>query len=393
MRVALVSGYDWDASGGVRTQVEGLAAEFARRGEEVVVVAPGARTLGGERPDGVRLVTVGQSIGVPSNGSVAPVAPTPQAAARTLRSLWSLRPDVTHLHEPFVPGPPVAALVLGPRPLVATFHRAGSDAAYRFAGRLLGGVARRRLSAAAAVSPAAAETVATAFGRGALPLLEVPNGVDLQRFSQAAGAVAAEVAARRARYRGGDVPRIVFLGRHEPRKGAAVLVEAVAALEIELELVVAGGGPETAELRRAAAGDPRITFPGPAADSAVPGLLAGADLFVTPALSGESFGLVLLEAMAAGTPVVASSIPGYVSAAGGAARLVPPGDAVALRRAIAELLSNDAARSRLEALGRERAGECSVASTAARYLELYREVRRGSGAPRRGAPAGRRLGG
>ena len=370
MRVALVSGYDAGVPGGVQIQVAGLARALAEGGVEVAVIAPRRRGDGGE-DRGVAFFRAGRSYSFPVNGSVAPVAPTPSAAAATLRALGRVRPDLVHVHEPLIPGPPLAATLLCRTPVVATFHRADADALYRAEGRLLSRAVVARIGLATAVSPAATETARTVLGPTLGEVVEVPNGVEVARFEQAA---------RRAggtpegRYKNGSVPLVAFVGRHEERKGARLLIQAVRRLEVPMRVVVAGAGPETDSLRRLAAGDGRVAFPGRISDDEVADLLASADVFVAPAIGGESFGVVLLEAMAAGTAVVAADLPGYVLAAAGAARVFEAGDADRLATALGDVLGDDAAREHLVVLGAARAAGCSMERVAGAYLECYRRL-------------------
>lgn len=365
MRVALVSGYDWSVPGGVQGQVAAVAGALAAAGDEVLVVTP-RRSGGGPAPAGVTVRRAGRGIPVPVNGSVAPVAPTPWAAGAALAALRRFRPEVVHLHEPLVPGPPLAALLRGRVPIVATFHRAEADRLYRLEGRLLGSAACRRIGRATAVSEAAAATAAEVLGPAIGRCEIVPNGVDGARFARAAAA--RPPAPGPWKDPGGPV--VAFVSRLEHRKGASVLLEAAARLDPGVRVVVAGDGPEAAALRRLAPPG-RVEFPGRLTDGQVAELMAAADLFVAPAIGGESFGVILLEAMAAETAVVASDLPGYELAAAGAARLFPAGDPGALAAAIGDLLADHEARAALVLAGAERARECSIDSVAARYRQCY----------------------
>jgi phosphatidylinositol alpha-mannosyltransferase len=192
---------------------------------------------------------------------------------------------------------------------------------------------------------------------------QVFNGVELEPF-------------RTAEPHATKRPTVLFLGRHEPRKGLEVLLEALVDLPQDLTLWLAGDGPQTDELVRRFAGDPRVEWLGRISDEEKLARLVGADVFCAPSLRGESFGIVLLEAMAARTPVVASDLPGYanVARAGRDALLVPPGDAAALAAALRQVLDDPPTADRLVASGTERAEHFSMARLAARYLELYGHV-------------------
>jgi phosphatidylinositol alpha-mannosyltransferase len=173
-----------------------------------------------------------------------------------------------------------------------------------------------------------------------------------------------------------DGPTIFFIGRHEPRKGLATLLEAANDLPRDTRLWIAGDGPETAALRVAHAGDHRIEWLGRISDDEKASRLRAADVFCAPSLRGESFGVVLLEGMAAQTPVVASDLPGYrnVARAGADALLVPPGDATALAQALRTVLTDTACRDALVTSGWQRAEEFSMANLARRYLDLYASI-------------------
>lgn len=371
MRVALVCPYSCTVPGGVQAQVLGLARALCEAGDEVIVVAPSDPTpgtdggLGLSALGGAVFVRVGGSVPIPVNGSRAPVSPWPTTMARTVAALRRFRPEIIHVHEPLVPGPALAAMASGSVPIVATFHRSGADRAYRVFGHLLGAVAER-LAATFAVSEQARTTARLALGRHAGGLEIVANGVEVERLAVARPTPSAG-------------PTVVFVGRHEPRKGLGVLLEAFASLPADSRLWVLGSGPETAELTARARADGRITWLGSLDEAERAARVAGADVLCAPSLSGESFGVVLLEAMAAGTAVVASDLPGYRLAAGGAARLVDPSDARALARALADVLSDEAGRGRLVAAGRRRAADCSMERVASRYRRVYEQLSTGRG--------------
>lgn len=363
MRIGLVSPYSLTIPGGVQNQVMALARSLRGRGHEARVLAPC------DGPPPAPFVTpLGASVRQPSNGSVAPIAPDPAAQFRTIRALWDEGFDVLHLHEPFVPGPTLTALFLKPAPLVGTFHAAGSQPAYRVLEPLVrwGGA---RLDARIAVS---ADALAMAEPHTGGTWTELFNGIELAPL-------------RDAEPWPTSGPTLLFLGRHEPRKGLPVLLAALEHLAADVTVWVAGEGEETGELRRHHP-DPRIEWLGRIDDRERDRRMAGADLFVAPSLGGESFGIILLEAMAAGTPVVASAIGGYekVATAPGpdgwspptaVAELVAPGDPVALAGAIAGLLADPGRRAELEGLGRRRAAAFDMERLCDRYEDVYRRAR------------------
>lgn len=371
MRIALVSPYALTVPGGAQGQVLGLSAALAGLGHEVAVLGPfdgparewPARASALAADGAARIIPVGRARSVSVNGSQAPVSPWPRTMVRAVRILRAGAYDVVHLHEPFVPGPTLAALAAGPRPVVGTYHRAGVDAAYRGFGFAFGRL-RRRLGAAAAVSEEARSTALAALGGRPEEIEVLWNGVDTARW-------------RHAEPVPSEVPAIVFLGRHEQRKGLVFLLEAFSKLGGDLALWVCGDGPETEKLRDRFAGDERVEWLGRVSDQDAARRLRGATVFCAPALGGESFGLVVAEAMAAGTPVVASDIPGYRAALAGAGVLVPPGDAAALAASLQELLSDSERREELSAAGRQRAEQLSLEALAERYVELYARVAAG----------------
>jgi phosphatidylinositol alpha-mannosyltransferase len=368
VRIALVSPYALSVPGGAQGQVLGLGHAITLLGHEVTVLGPfdgpardwQARASALPASSAARIIAVGRAVAIPVNGSQAPVSPFPRTMVKTVEILRRGAYDVVHLHEPFVPGPTLAALAVGPRPIVATYHRAGVDLAYRGLGLTVGRL-RRRIAAAAAVSEEARSTAVAAVGGRAEEIEVLWNGVDVERW-------------RNAEPTPSRVPAIVFLGRHEQRKGLVFLLEAFSKLGPDLALWVCGDGPETAQLRDRFAADERVEWVGRVNDAEAASRVRGATVFCAPSLGGESFGLVVAEAMAAGTAVVASDIAGYRAAAAGAAVLVPPGDAGALAGAVQGLLTDPRRREELAATGRARAGELSLEALARRYLELYSRV-------------------
>lgn len=326
MRVALVSPYDVDVPGGVQEHVACLADALRARGDEVTVVAPGQRSRRGVR-------VVGPSIRIPFNDSVAPIGLRPDIIGRTRRALAALHPDVVHVHEPIVPWVSLAATLSSPAPVVATYHAwSDRDRVYRMAGRLLRPVLNR-IDAHIAVSPAAAAYHGAALGHRADAFTIVPNGVEVARFR-----VARPFPHIRA-------PSLLFVGRLEPRKGLDQLLHAMLYLEStrpDLRLYVVGDGPDRDRCQQMLPARllSNVVFLGRVGAEELPRFYASCDLFVAPALGGESFGIVLIEAMAARCPVVASDIPGYASVVtnGVTGRLAPPGDPRTLAHAIGALL-------------------------------------------------------
>jgi len=381
VRVAIVSPYALDVVGGVQAHVLSLADALRRAGDEVLVLGPTAGAVTMLRtPQGGPVRGVGRSVAVPANGSRAPVALGPLAAARTRDLLRRAAPDVVHVHEPLVPVVGPAAVLSTGAPRVLTFHATAEGGTLPRLYRSVRVPARAvvaRAHALTAVSPVAAAFHAQMLGIDPARITIVPNGVDVARFADAAGALAATHA------RGGE-PRLVFLGRLEHRKGADVAVRAFRMLAAErpgLHMRVLGDGPLRATIERLAADAPsdvaaRLELAGRADPADLPRLLADADVAVLPSRGGESFGIVLLEAMAAGVPIVATDIPGYRSVArdGREALLVAPDDPRALADAIARILDDASLADRLRSAGRTRAAEHDWDAVAARSREVYVRV-------------------
>jgi phosphatidylinositol alpha-mannosyltransferase len=355
MRIAQVCGYSLSVPGGVQAQVMGLARSLRSLGHQVRVLAP----CDGPPPD-AGVTPLGRSVPLASNGSVAQIAPDPACAFRTIRALWDEDFDIVHLHEPLVPGPPLTSLLVADR-MIGTFHRDGVDRIYGTLGRI-GRPLASRLRARVAVTATARDTAQRVLG-GDYELLF--NGIEVERFAK-------------ADERPTDHPTILFLGRHEPRKGLGVLLEAVQHLPSDVRVWVAGRGVETDELHARYAHDARIEWLGRINDDEKAVRFRSADVFCSPAISGESFGVVLLEAMAASTAVVASDLPGHrnVIADESHGVLVPPGDPVALAAALRRVIDDGVLRRQLVEGGEQRAAAFSMDHLAERYVELYQSITR-----------------
>jgi phosphatidylinositol alpha-mannosyltransferase len=351
VRIGLVCPYSLTVPGGVQSQVLGLARVLRTLGHEARVLAP----CDGPPPE-LFVIPLGDSIPTAANGSVASLAPDPSCALRTIRALADEAFDVLHLHEPLAPGPTMTTLVMHPAPAVGTFHAAGDSTSYRVANRSLNWLAGR-LDLRVAVSDDARELAERYFG-GTYDMLF--NGVEVERY-RGVGPIA----------RTG--PTIMFCGRHEPRKGLDVLLSALAELPADVRCWVASDGPDTAGLRARYAHDGRIEWLGRLSDEDKIARLASADVFCAPSLRGESFGVVLIEAMAAGTPIVASDLPGYrrVARPDVDALLTAPGDTAALAAALKRVLEDADLGASLRASGSARAEEFSMRSLAEQYVRRY----------------------
>jgi phosphatidyl-myo-inositol alpha-mannosyltransferase len=374
VRVALVSPYSYTYPGGVGRHVEALAQELTESGHEVRLLAPydpddrlarvshrGARPQPRPLPDYV--IPLGRTIGVPMNGAVSNLAAFPESAATIGRELRHGGYDVVHVHEPNAPVASWYATEAARVPVVATFHTySTSGVANRLAANFFG--VRRlyaKLSARIAVSEAAQWTAQRYYG-GRYRI--VPNGVDLS-------------AARPNHAGPGDELRAVFIGRAEERKGLPVLLRAFEALRgvgVPARLTVAGPTPE--EVEPLLLEPEGIEIAGHVDEAEKWRLLGEADVLCAPSLGGESFGMVLTEAFASGTPVVASNIAGYrdVARHGRDGLLVPAGDAVALGEALLELASDPARRSEMADAARERAERFAWPTVAREVESVYEEA-------------------
>lgn len=380
-RIALVSPYSWTYPGGVTRHIEALAGEFLARGHDVRVLAPfdppdrlavamhrGAAPEPRPAPD--HLVPLGRTIGIPMNGAVSNLAPTPHAVATLRRALAAGGFDVVHLHEPNVPVVCWDALMSTRAPLVGTFHCYSESRVSNHAANLLG-VRRRynRLRARIAVSEAAAWTGRRFFG-GRYRV--IPNGVELEPGS--APGADADAGARRPER---DAPlRIVFVGQAVERKGLPVLLRAFEALRehVPATLQIVGAGPE--EVAPLLLDERGISALGKVGDAEKRRALARADVLCAPSLGGESFGMVLTEAFAAGTPVLASDIPGYrdVVREGVDGLLVPRGDATELAEVLRDLWHEPDRRAAMATAAARRAERYAWSRVADEVLETYSEA-------------------
>ena len=354
LRVGMVCPYSLSVPGGVQAQVMGLSRELRRMGIEVRVLAPC------DGPPPATFVTpLGNSLPTSANGSIAPLAPDPSCQLRTIRTLIDEEFDVLHLHEPFLPGPTQTATLLHTAPIIGTFHSAGESAAYKYLRRPVL-AASHRLAHRVAVSKDAEELVHRYIG-GEYEILF--NGVELDQYATIGPYPTVG-------------PTVFFLGRHEERKGLDVLLAAMRQLPDDVRLWVAGTGPDTARLRAQYAGDSRIEWLGRITDEEKVARLKGATVFCAPSLHGESFGVVLVEAMAADTAIVASGLDGYRNVATDDvnAVLVEPGDVGALAAGLKRALYDSDLRGRLVAAGGPRADEFSMRRLAELYAAHYRRI-------------------
>ncbi|HEX7096986.1 MAG TPA: glycosyltransferase family 4 protein [Acidimicrobiales bacterium] len=354
MRIGIISPYSLTLPGGVQGQILGLARALRSKGHEVRVLGP----CDGPPPD-AGVTPLGNSLPTLANGSMAPIAPDVPAQLRTIRAVRDEAFDVVHLHEPLAPGVTMTAMLFKTQPLVGTFHAAGGSLAYEWLRPAVRWLVKR-LDVRCAVSEDARAMAREALG-GEYHV--VFNGIEVERYATATPSPKTG-------------PTIFFIGRHEPRKGLGVLLAAMQQLPADVRLWIAGDGPETRALQAQVTGDPRIEWLGRISDEEKASRLRAADVFCAPSLHGESFGIVLLEAMAAGAALVASDLPGYANVArdGRDALLVPPGDATALAKAINELLVSPDLHAEIVASGRARAEHFSMHRLADIYVDYYRQA-------------------
>lgn len=350
----------------MQAHVRNLSRQFMRRGHEVLVLAPGD-----DAPHEGHVQIVGRPMfRLPFNGSAVPLRPNPLDGAVVRRALEEFEPDVVHVHEPMAPSTSFLALRDARVPVVATFHTFHGAASfpallYRVIAPLFQTV-WDRVDLPIAVSHAAAGCVGTRAG--GVPRI-IPNGVSVETFASARPAT-------------GLPPgrRLLFVGRLEKRKGFRHAVRAFGELASrypDLHLVVVGHGRESDALRALDRhARRRVVMLGRVSNAALPGYYAAADVFVSPATGGESFGIVLAEAMSAGLPVVASALKGYAEVVRHEHEglLVPPRDDDALADAIARLLDDPSLARRLGAAGRLRARTFSWDAVATHIEDAYREV-------------------
>ncbi|HXZ99714.1 MAG TPA: glycosyltransferase family 4 protein [Candidatus Binatia bacterium] len=318
MKVCLVSPYDFVHPGGVTEHVRHLADELRRRGHEVTILAPSSRVPDEHGIPGY--VRIGRSVPVRGNGSVARIALSFHLVRRVRALLSREGFDVVHYHEPLVPGLPITTLRLHRGANVGTFHATARRNLGYYYGRPVLKRYFRRLHGLICVSEPAREFVSRYF-EGDYRI--VPNGIDTSRFHPSLPVV--------PELRSEGKTTILFVGRMDQRKGLPTLLDAYGRLRRrrdDARLVVVGDGPMRWAYERQceATGVADVSFLGHVSPAILPRIYASSDIFCSPATGGESFGIVLLEAMASGVPVLASAIPGFslVVESGREGLLVPP---------------------------------------------------------------------
>lgn len=341
MRIGLVSPYDLGRPGGVQDQVIRIARWLRDEGHDAVVVGPGV-----EGPDGA--ILLGPTRSVSANQATAPVRLDPRVGRQLAAALTDV--DVIHVHEPLVPAVSPAALRVDGPAKVATFHADPSRwvrRLYRY-GRIGVRLAVRRAAVITSVSPVAGSSI-----DGVVDYRIIPNGIDVDAYTPG------------PKIEG----RVAFLGRDDARKGLPVLLEAwgrVRAAVPSATLAVLGAHRDE-EI-------PGVEFHGRVGDQAKHVELAAATVFCAPNLGGESFGIIVAEAMAAGCAIVASSIPAFEHVAGPTARFAPPGDAGSLAKVLIDLLEDPMSIENLAAASVERVRRFDGPAVTAAYLAAYEDA-------------------
>ncbi|AOW92496.1 alpha-(1-2)-phosphatidylinositol mannosyltransferase [Rhodococcus sp. WMMA185] len=359
----MVCPYSFDVPGGVQAHVVDLAEVLIERGHKVSVLAPASE--GVDLPDFV--VSAGRALPVPYNGSVARLSFGPAASARVRRWISDNDFDVLHIHEPNAPSLSMLALRVAEGPIVATFHTSTTKSLVLSTFQSVLQPYLEKISGRIAVSELARRWQVESLGSDAV---EIPNGVDVQAFANAELLPGYPRAGR----------TVLFLGRYdEPRKGMDVLLRALPTLVEkypDLEVLVVGRG-DVDKLRRAAGPlSAHLRLLGQVDDAEKASALRSADVYCAPNLGGESFGIVLVEAMSAGAAVVASELNAFrrVLRDGQAGVLVPVGDATALAAGIDSVLSDPARRAALVDAGRSVVAEYDWPVVAEQILRVYETV-------------------
>lgn len=361
--------YSWDVPGGVQYHVRDLAEVLQRRGHEVSVLAP----ADDDSPLPPYVVPAGRAVPVPYNGSVARVNFGPLSATRVRRWLREGRFDVLHIHEPATPSLSLLACWAATGAIVATFHTSNLRSRAMLAASTILEPALEKIGARIAVSEDARRTLVEHVGGDAVL---IPNGVFVDRFADASP---------EPRWRGEEAT-VGFIGRlDEPRKGLPTLMAAmqhVVAARPGVRLLVAGRGNEdealedvSPEVRDA------VTFLGVVSEADKARLLRTVDVYVAPNLGGESFGVILVEAMSAGAPVLASDLDafGRVLDGGRVGALFPAGDVDALGRSLVALLDDAPRRERMRTAAAEWVRRFDWATVADQVLAVYETVAAGAG--------------
>ena len=376
MKIALVSPYDFAYPGGVCNHISCLEQRLTEMGHEVKIIAPASKAISAL---GDRFIPIGKPRSVPVSGSIARITLSPWLSSRIKAVLEQETFDITHLHEPLMPMLCTTTLRLSQTPTVGTFHASGGKPWYSFGtpvGKLLLKKWFHKLDGKIAVSKPAMEYVNKYFPDD---YTIIPNGVDTGHFSPSVPPI--------EEFNDGKL-NILFIGRLEKRKGMDYLLEAYRQVKPEFpnsRLIAVGPGVRLRkkyEKRVRQNNLKDVVFVGYASYRDLPRYYKTADIVCCPAIGWESFGIVLLEAMATNTPVVASNIDGYNSVLthGVEGLLVPPKNPEKLAQALISLMTDESLRQQMGAKGRLKALEYDWENIAQRVLNYYIGVLNG---PRR----------
>jgi phosphatidylinositol alpha-mannosyltransferase len=367
VKIAVVTQPYYPQNGGVSESVHHSACELRKRGHEVHVITSRFRTAGSS---GDHVLRIGRNVLLPHLGALANVN-AGLSLRRDMRSIYARNDyDVVHVHEPMSPTLPLVAIEEAPEhvALVGTYHASSERGiAYRLGQRFLERF-NRRIDARVAVSHAARRFASRYFDE---EYRVIPNGVDPQRFHPRVPPLAEHAS---------DRPTILFVGRFYPRKGVPILLRAlprIVSAVPDVRLLVVGGGILEPWYRLLALRAPcEVTFLGELPRAKIPAAYRTADVFVAPSTGSESFGIVHLEAMASGTPIVASDIEGYreILDAGREALLFKNRDPESLAGAVVRVLTDRGLARSMGASGRRKAERYSWTDIAGRLEDLYLEL-------------------
>ncbi|GHH75675.1 GDP-mannose-dependent alpha-(1-2)-phosphatidylinositol mannosyltransferase [Streptomyces sulfonofaciens] len=381
MKIGIVCPYSWDVPGGVQFHIRDLAEHLIGRGHEVSVLAP----ADDDTPLPPYVVSAGRAVPVPYNGSVARLNFGILSAARVRRWLHDGSFDVIHIHEPSSPSLGLLTCWAAQGPMVATFHTSNPRSKAMIAAYALLQHALEKISARIAVSEYARRTLVEHLGGDAVV---IPNGVDVDFFAKAEPQAAWQSELTRGTT-AGDGPAaggtIGFIGRiDEPRKGLPVLMRALPKILAErpgTRLLVAGRGDRKEALENLPRQmHARVEFLGMVSDEDKARLLRSVDLYVAPNTGGESFGIILVEAMSAGAPVLASDLDAFAQVLdhGQAGELFANEDADALAAAAVRLLGDEARRAELRRRGSAHVRRFDWSTVGADILAVYETVADGA---------------
>ena len=370
MKIGLVSPYDFATAGGVNDHVRHLAVELQRLGHETRIFGPSSRADVGV--DAARFYRIGTPIAIPVNASVARITLSFHLADRVAAIIADERFDVLHFHEPLMPALPMTMLRISTTANVGTFHAfARSNVGYYY-GRPLLQPYLEHLHRAIAVSEPARDFVTRYFPD--YPMQVIPNGIDVTVYKPGLPPI---------RHLRDDNVNILFVGRLEKRKGLGDLLRAYRAVSGRLpqtRLIIVGDGPLRGRVESYIARHHlhNVILAGFVPDSVKPRYYGSADIFCAPATGAESFGIVLLEALASGLPVVATEIPGYMSVLepGRDSITVPPKNWRELAASLVILARDAELRRRLGEYALTKARRFSWPYVASEVVEVYQEARR-----------------